>query len=138
MICILAKLSAHPAYADAFQYIIVGIIIVIVALLVLSGFISGVGVAFRKNDAKPKPLPAADPVSTPGLAAVHPAVQAKSPAPASDAAGGIDEGVLAALIAAAVHVALDGIPHRVVHIEPISVGWAREGRRDIFSSHRVR
>ena len=138
MICLLAKLPAHPTFPAALQFILVGLFIVIVALLVLSGFISGVGAAFRKNDAKPKPLPVADPAATPAPAVALSDTPATSPAPAKAAGSDIEEGILAALIAAAVHVALEGRPHRVVHIEPISVGWAREGRRDIFSSHRVR
>lgn len=45
---------------------------------------------------------------------------------------------LPVLIAAAVHMALEGFPHRILHIEPASSDWATEGRRDIFSSHRIR
>lgn len=45
---------------------------------------------------------------------------------------------LAALITAAVHVTLAGRAHRIVRIEPASNGWAREGRRETFSSHRIR
>ena len=45
---------------------------------------------------------------------------------------------LPVLIAAAVHMALEGLRHRILHIEPASSDWATEGRRDIFSSHRIR
>lgn len=127
---ILAKLSAHPAFADALSFILTGFILVIGALLVLSGLISLIGKAFRMQEAKAKsgagskaamPVPVSSGVSAPAPAA--------SPEP---------DIPLPALIAAAVHVALDGQAHRVVHIEPVSIGWAREGRREIFSSHRVR
>lgn len=43
-----------------------------------------------------------------------------------------------AVIAAAVHNALGGQRHRIIRIEPVGHGWAQEGRRDIFSSHRIR
>lgn len=45
---------------------------------------------------------------------------------------------ITAVIAAAVHNVLGGQAHRIVRIQPISHGWAQEGRRDIFSSHRIR
>ncbi len=45
---------------------------------------------------------------------------------------------LFALIAAAIHVA-HGSQMRIVTIIPLQEqDWAREGRRDIFSSHRLR
>lgn len=55
---------------------------------------------------------------------------------AADAAA--EQRRITAVIAAAVHNVLGGQPHRIVRIEPISYGWAQEGRRDIFSSRRVR
>ena len=125
---ILAKLSAHPAFADAFTFILTGFILVIGALLVLSGLISLIGKAFRMQEAKAKGKVAA---SVPAPVAKGASAPASASAPQTDIP-------LPALIAAAVHVALDGQPHRVVHIEPVSIGWAREGRREIFSSHRVR
>lgn len=53
-----------------------------------------------------------------------------------------DDGVppeIVALITAAVHVTL-GTRARVTHVKPTRIDgdWAREGRRQIFASHRVR
>ena len=129
---LLAKLPAHPLFSDALSFILTGLFLVIGALLILSGLISATGKIFKMRDAKEAPptrLPkATTPVTTP---------YADLPAtPATPE--GLDSPALAAVIAAAVHVALEGQPHRVLHIEPVSVGWAREGRREIFSSHRVR
>jgi hypothetical protein len=46
--------------------------------------------------------------------------------------------VIFAVIAAAIH-ATYGTNLRIVTIAPIQdPDWAREGRRDIFSSHRIR
>lgn len=45
---------------------------------------------------------------------------------------------LYAIIAAAVHVTV-GASLRIVAVIPLAdQDWAREGRRDIFSSHRLR
>ena len=76
------------------------------------------------------PAPAAAPAAAPVTA-----VPAVVPAPAPEAAPDLP---VIHLIAAAVHAALDGQAHRILHIEPVSSGWAREGRREIFSSRRVR
>lgn len=46
--------------------------------------------------------------------------------------------VLLAVIAAAIH-ATYGTKLRIVTVAPIQdIDWAREGRRDIFTSHRLR
>lgn len=46
--------------------------------------------------------------------------------------------VLMAVIAAAIH-ATYGKNLRIVTVSPVQdPDWAREGRRDIFSSHRIR
>lgn len=125
---ILAKLSAHPDFPDALSFIATGFILVIGALLVLSGLISLIGKAFRMQEAKAKAQWA--------MSTLTPVEKGAAASPASGAPE--SDLPLPALIAAAVHVALDGQPHRVVHIEPVGIGWAREGRREIFSSHRIR
>jgi hypothetical protein len=43
-----------------------------------------------------------------------------------------------AVVAAAVHSVIGDRPHRVVSVRSTGAGWAQEGRRQIFSSHRVR
>lgn len=45
---------------------------------------------------------------------------------------------LIAVVAAAVHVTLGKVPHQIVSIKPADPSWSREGRRQIFDSHRVR
>lgn len=67
-------------------------------------------------------------------------LKAPKPAPAPAAASAAsDEGdQLAAVITAAIHVALQDQPFRVRSIRRMAPGWAQEGRRQIFSSHRVR
>jgi len=46
--------------------------------------------------------------------------------------------VVVAVIAAAVHAVVGERAHHIVSIRPAAGGWAQEGRRQIFSSHRVR
>lgn len=128
---LLAKLPAHPLYSDALSFILTGLFLVLGALVTLSVLIAATGKIFRAREAReirnrqsrkaPVENPSADLPSSPSPTRVA--------APPDD---------LAAVIAAAVHVALEGQPHRVLHIEPTSTGWAQEGRRGIFSSHRVR
>lgn len=43
-----------------------------------------------------------------------------------------------AVIAAAIHCAMDGRKHRIVSIRSSDSSWAAEGRRQIFSSRKVR
>lgn len=125
---LLAKLPAHPVFSDALNFILTGFFLVIGALLILSGLIAMIGAWFKSRDTKAKAAPV-PPRLDPPLPDASPGVPVVSSS---------EPPHLAALIAAAVHVALEGQPHRVIHIEPVSVGWAREGRREIFSSHRVR
>ncbi|MFP4358303.1 MAG: OadG family transporter subunit [Puniceicoccaceae bacterium] len=49
-----------------------------------------------------------------------------------------EENRVAAVVTAAIHVALQDRKFRVRSIRPTSPGWAQEGRRQIFSSHRLR
>lgn len=56
---------------------------------------------------------------------------------ASGSAEGEDP-LLPVVIAAAIHCVLGDRPHRIVAIQEASPAWAQEGRRQIFSSHRVR
>jgi hypothetical protein len=73
------------------------------------------------------------------------ALEQRSPSPPrepqkQDSAPEIIRPEIAAVIAAAVHLAL-GPDHRIVEIAPVSVDqtpWSMEGRRQIFESHKVR
>ena len=59
-------------------------------------------------------------------------------APQSATTQGEDDPAIMAVVAAAVHTVLGDRPHRVVSVRTSGPGWAQEGRRQIFSSHRVR
>lgn len=127
---LLAKLPAHPLFSDALNFILTGLMLVIGALLILSGLIAATGKVFKLREAEQLRKRHLRKV-----AVANPLAELPPPVAATPDTG---PPALAAVIAAAVHVALEGHPHRVIHIESAGVGWAREGRREIFSSHRVR
>lgn len=91
-----------------------GFVFVVSVLTLFSGITAAMGAVFQKLEKKPlEPVPV-------------PVVE--------------DDSELVAVIAAAVHTALHA-PVRIVSIKAArsSEGtWAAEGRRQIFSSHRVR
>jgi len=82
------------------------------------------------------------------LAATHPAPEVPadmSSAPLSIKSGEAAYGVLAAVIAAAVHETMRSsvriisiVPARQPSVEMLMLQWSAEGRRAIYSSHRVR
>lgn len=61
-----------------------------------------------------------------------------NPAASAATASAADEGELAAVITAAIHMTLQDHRIRVRSIRRMAPGWAQEGRRQIFSSHRLR
>lgn len=75
-------------------------------------------------------------VATPAPAASAAPVAAATHAPATAAV--TEDNRLGAVVAAAVHTMMQGRPHRIVRIYETGHGWAQEGRREIFSSKRVR
>jgi len=92
-----------------------------------------------KQPAAPTPVPAAPSAPAPQAVAKPAPAPTVAPAPVSAPAPSPElETPVIVMIAAAVHAALAGQPHRILRIEPVSSGWAREGRREIFSSRRVR
>ncbi len=119
-------LAVLPRYPDAGQnttFIIVGFSFVLIMLAMLAGVTTIIGSVFSRI--KPK-APAVAPVI------------AAAPAPASKPTPAPENPHLMHIIAAAVHTALKGKPHRIANVRKQSDGWAQEGRRQIFSSHKVR
>ena len=121
-------LAILPRYPDAEQnaaFIIVGFGFVVIMLAILASVTSAIGSIFSRI--KPKA-----PVAAPVLAA------APAPAPKPIPAAEPENPHLMHIIAAAVHTALKGKPHRISSVRKQSDSWAQEGRRQIFSSHKVR
>lgn len=113
--------------------VVVGFLFVIVVLTLLAAVTSAMGAWFTKQAAKSAAKAAAAAQS-----AAEAASKAPSGASSSGSANEGDDPALMAVIAAAVHTAIGDRPHRVVSIRSAGPGWAQEGRRQIFSSHRVR
>ncbi|WP_269522299.1 OadG family transporter subunit [Coraliomargarita parva] len=133
---ILAQVEAVPEAAQAShgvtEIVVVGFCFVLGVLAVFTTLTSVIGSIFARSaaNAAKKAQQAAE--------ANAAAAQAAAPAPVPAAAAEEDETVLFAVIAAAVHSVYGDRAHRVVSIHSAGPGWAQEGRRQIFSSHRVR
>ena len=136
------------ASSDTLSLVVVGFIFVMTVLAVLSAVTTIVGLGFIRRAAKDAARAAA---AAERAAAPVPAVAAAPavPAPAVPAAAAVsappsaepnqgEDPVLVAVLAAAVHSVIGDRAHRIVSIRTGGPGWAQEGRREIFSSHRVR
>jgi len=128
---ILAQASAAPSTASV---VIVGFLFVLIVLALLAAVTSAIGAVFIKQAAREtaKAVEAARKAAESG----HDAAAAQGAASAPETAAG-DPAILAVL-AAAVHTVIGDRPHRVVSVRSAGPAWAQEGRRQIFSSHRVR
>jgi Na+-transporting methylmalonyl-CoA/oxaloacetate decarboxylase gamma subunit len=141
MIDSFTMLAQLPDAAEASQgpggVVVVGFLFVIIVLALLSAVTAAMGAWFTKQAAKS----AAKAAAASQAAAQALARGAAGGAPAAPASGSFaeeEDPALPAVIAAAVHTAIGDRPHRVVSIRSSGPGWAQEGRRQIFSSHRVR
>lgn len=151
-----AVLPDYPELGESIAYQLSGLLVVLVALGGIWILLEISGAVFRRNaggkrttPSAPKPAAEAPITEIPQAGAevspltcalitatVHAASQGRarilsvsSPEPEA----------LHAIIAAAVHTVFEGRA-RVVSVNPVhsDPSWAREGRRDIFSSHRIR
>lgn len=120
-----AGLPEFPSMGESLQFQVVGFMIVMTVLISLWLVIQVVGAVFtriKNNRPAPKETPA-DPLPSPGIEAAAPNAET------------------VALITAAVHTVLDG-HYRILsiseHFEDKLGAWSAEGRRQIFSSHKVR
>jgi Na+-transporting methylmalonyl-CoA/oxaloacetate decarboxylase gamma subunit len=131
----LATLSEFPSVPESIRYQITGLMVVFIALGLIWVLMEILGVFFRRLAATQAAAKAAAKAATQAAIAVQPvspSVQPAAPAPAIPCE-------TLAIIVAAIHCKLNNRPHRILSIEPADQhDWAREGRRDIFSSHRVR
>jgi Na+-transporting methylmalonyl-CoA/oxaloacetate decarboxylase gamma subunit len=119
--------------------VVVGFLFAITVLTILASVTALMGSLFSKQAARAAERAAeAARVAAESSAAPKATAGDASPAVTGGAQESEDESVLAAVIAAAVHTALGDRPHRVVSVRSSGPGWAQEGRRQIFSSHRVR
>jgi Na+-transporting methylmalonyl-CoA/oxaloacetate decarboxylase gamma subunit len=135
---------------SAGSIMIVGFLLVVVVLALLAAITSAIGAFFARQAAReaaraadvsrqaaegkasaPAAAPAAAIAASAPAAAAAPAAVAAEPNPE-------DDPVLLSVIAAAIHSIAGDRAHRIVSIRSSAEGWAQEGRRQIFSSHRIR
>lgn len=140
-ITVLAQASAVPAAREtsAVEVVVVGFLFVVVVLALLSAVTSAMGAFFAKQAANSAAKAAdAAKAAAESISADRPQAGLSSPVPACESSQTEDEAEMMAVIAAAVHTVIGDRPHRVVSVRSAGPGWAQEGRRQIFSSHRVR
>lgn len=124
--------------------ITVGFLFVLTALAVLAAIISVIGAVFARSAAAEARK--ATKAALEEQAAARERVlttEATTEDDASEATADAepnveDDPALIAVISAAIHSVIGDKPHRVVTIRRAGAGWAEEGRRQIFSSHRLR
>jgi Na+-transporting methylmalonyl-CoA/oxaloacetate decarboxylase gamma subunit len=140
---ILAQLTGQTSTGSN-TLILVGFMFVLTALALLAAVIAAIGAVFARR--------AAEEAKKAAIAALEHKVsdqdrvqsrQTDSPAEASEAVSQPEQSIeddpaLIAVISAAIHSIIGEKPHRVVSIRRTDAGWAEEGRRQIFSSHRPR
>ena len=118
-------LPEKPTLVETIAYQVNGLIVVLLALGMIWGLMEVIGLIFRNRQQAPAPVAAAS-----------------ASAPAESITVGAPEAVpdhVTVIIAAAVATVLRGKPHRIHAIATASeIDWAREGRRQIFASHKVR
>ncbi|MDQ8184416.1 OadG family protein [Pelagicoccus sp. SDUM812002] len=128
MIPTIAAFAAKPTVMENVSFIVIGFLFVLVVLATLSIVTTIIGALCTRLIKEPE-------AKKPQAASIS-----RKPEPRADGIeteGDIPEHIIA-LIATATHVILKGRPQKIVSIRGSSQGWAQEGRREIFSSHRVR
>jgi Na+-transporting methylmalonyl-CoA/oxaloacetate decarboxylase gamma subunit len=128
---------------------IVGFLLVVVVLALLAAITSAIGAFFARQAARAA-AQAADISRQAADSHSQVAQSTSSPSPgavSSTAASSVavaeepnpeDDPLLLSVIAAAIHSIAGDRAHRIVSIRSSAEGWAQEGRRQIFSSHRIR
>lgn len=125
----LGVLSEHPGVLETITYQLNGLVVVFLALCFIWAVMEVVGLFFRRKAAAEEAV-----VKAAKLAAEEAAALALTNAPAEPSL----PPELIAVIAAAVKVTLRHKRYKVHAIVPAASDWAREGRRQIFSSHSIR
>ncbi len=118
---VFARLPDFPSLPQSISFQLTGLVIVFIALGSIWLLLEIIGRMFKKASLASK----------------------SSAGPASTQAGPTDGGMPPAVVAAitaAVHQAFAGRPLRIVNVSipEHATDWALEGRRNIFSSHKVR
>lgn len=122
----LATLPDYPSFGASVAYQLNGLIVVFIALGAIWALMELIGRLFHRVQKRAVATPTRRPLSAPATVAP----------PAAD--GQLPREIVAAIVAA-VSIEIDR-PYRIAAIMPVefTVDWAREGRREIFASHKTR
>ena len=123
---------------ETFTIVVVGFFFVLAVLAILAAVTATMGTCFKRADERIVRKAA----EAHALAKKHEHVNTSAAVShAGGSAASADETLdpaIVAVITAAVHTVMGQRAHRLVSIRPGGPGWAQEGRRQIFSSHRIR
>jgi len=135
---LIAQAASKPpgAAAGPFEVLVVGFLFVIFVLALLASVTSGLGMLFARG-AKAEAAKARKAAEAAGEKD-FPAAESPDAGATAEAAAPAGDPAFLAVVAAAVHTVYGDRPHRLVSVRSAGSGWAQEGRRQIFSSHRVR
>ena len=118
---------------NAFEIVLIGASFVFFVLLILASGTALLGKIFARVSAPEHSSPA------PAQKAAVPENQTALPAdPVKGFGMEEDDPHYIAVISAAIHCLMNGRRHRIVSVRSDNSSWAAEGRRQIFSSHKVR
>lgn len=123
MIAMAEPVAIQSSTSDVLTIVIIGFTFVLFALLLLSLAVGGIGMLFTRL---------APTESQPVIE------KSKAPAVATDVREDEPNPQEIAVVAAAIHYVFGDQAHHIVSIRSSSSGWAEEGRRQIFTSRRVR
>lgn len=125
-----ASLPEFPTLGESITFQFTGLLVVFTALSSIWASVELMGWMFRLAARAKARRVAAQAVLLPATDAESSAAAASDQPPPE----------IVALIAAAVYAATDGKSHRIASITPLdpNTDWAREGRRNIFASHKTR
>lgn len=136
-----AELPAEASHGTT-EVVVVGFLFVMVVLSLLSAVTAAIGAFFAKQAARDAARAAEasknGASAMPTVAQAAPGAKQVATATAAEPVADEDDPVLLAVVTAAVHSVIGDRAHRIVAVRPGGPGWAQEGRRQIFSSHRVR
>lgn len=133
----LAQAAAPLEAPTTGSVVIVGFLFVVIVLALLAAVTTAIGAVFIKSAARDAARAALATEKAANATAQGSTSQA-TPVTSAGSRRADDDPALLAVIAAAVHTMMGDRAHRVVSVRSAGPGWAQEGRRQIFSSHRVR
>mgnify|MGYP005846547213 CR=1 FL=1 len=137
----LAQTAAPLEAPTTSSVVIVGFLFVVLVLALLAAVTAAIGAFFIKSAAREaaKATESAEKAAKASAeGSSHQSTTDSAPAASVGSSEAGDDPALLAVIAAAVHTIMGDRAHRVVSVRSAGPGWAQEGRRQIFSSHRVR